>query len=398
MSYENPTALRLGMTGTLNGWQTRVVGRVVLGMEEGGEIYYWNEFNLADNSGAGATLVYEETENGPEWKLFRPFEPLRPITAAEAALKRVGDRAELDGVSTRISLVDQSRVYSIDGTAPEGVEVGDVANYFNVERGDRMLVVSWTGDEVEVFEGRDVPADRVAAAFGLPAVTSGFRHETSSLPGAGPKPAVAIVGLVITLISLFSFFSCVSGNRRVGRSSAPEPPPRRVAPPLQLANGAQGTLGPRSYIIEGRAVLAIGTVRGLYDRREYDLVATGDQHALLVQGLTGGSKEWHLFVPVDPPADFSPFVAAAQRKDAAVKLDAKASVIAELFQASTLAAEGNSGKDQWPAGTRYGFIARAGEEWLMARWDEKELRLYRGSKLAEPDVLAALGGKVSAQK
>ena len=37
------------MTGTLSGTRYRVVGRVVLGMEEGGETYYWNEFNLVDD-------------------------------------------------------------------------------------------------------------------------------------------------------------------------------------------------------------------------------------------------------------------------------------------------------------------------------------------------------------
>ncbi|MEI9864534.1 MAG: hypothetical protein WDN00_08275 [Limisphaerales bacterium] len=33
----------------------------------------------------------------------------------------------------------------IEGRAPDGVEVGDVANYFNAEAGDMMQVVSWTG-------------------------------------------------------------------------------------------------------------------------------------------------------------------------------------------------------------------------------------------------------------
>ena len=85
MSYENPTPLQIGATGVLNGWSVRVAGRVVLGVDVDGVTYFWNEFNLADDSGNSATLVFEETENGGEWKLFREFTPLRPLSARDAA-------------------------------------------------------------------------------------------------------------------------------------------------------------------------------------------------------------------------------------------------------------------------------------------------------------------------
>ncbi|HEY5481022.1 MAG TPA: DUF4178 domain-containing protein, partial [Verrucomicrobiae bacterium] len=70
MSYNNPTPIRIGMTGNLSGKQYRVVGRVVLGEEENGETYYWNEFNLESDGDDEATLVYEETETAGEWRLF----------------------------------------------------------------------------------------------------------------------------------------------------------------------------------------------------------------------------------------------------------------------------------------------------------------------------------------
>ena len=66
------------MTGKLSGTQYRVVGRVVLGEDEDGDTYYWNEFNLESDGGGVATLVYEETEQGGEWRLFRLFEPASP--------------------------------------------------------------------------------------------------------------------------------------------------------------------------------------------------------------------------------------------------------------------------------------------------------------------------------
>ena len=168
MSFANPTPINLGMTGTFNGRPYRVAGRVVMGMDDGGGTYYWNEFNLVSNDGESATLVYEETERGGEWRLFTLFEVEYPLTAADAATKRVGDRLTLDDREVRVTLVDESRVYHIEGEAPEGVEVGDIAHYFNAEASQRMIVVSWTGDEVEYYRGVTISAGPIAEAFNLP--------------------------------------------------------------------------------------------------------------------------------------------------------------------------------------------------------------------------------------
>ena len=74
------------------------MGRVVLGEQEEGETYYWNEFNLESDAGEVATLVYEETERGGEWRLFHLFDPQSPITAADAATERPGDALDLEGM------------------------------------------------------------------------------------------------------------------------------------------------------------------------------------------------------------------------------------------------------------------------------------------------------------
>ena len=69
--------------------------------------------------------------------------------------------------------MDESLVCEIEGEAPEGVELGDVAHYFNAESGNEMVVVSWTGDEVEFYRGVNIPARAVSSAFGVSAVPSG---------------------------------------------------------------------------------------------------------------------------------------------------------------------------------------------------------------------------------
>ena len=146
MNFANPTRLRIGMHANFGGRDYRLIGRVVMGVTDDGETYYWNEFNLEARDGSCADLVYEETERGGEWRLFTMFEPEYPMTATDAATKRVGDSLNLTGTDVRVTLRDTSRVYHIESKAPEGVEVGDVANYFNAEAGDVMQVVSWPGE------------------------------------------------------------------------------------------------------------------------------------------------------------------------------------------------------------------------------------------------------------
>src|ERR1017187_8719668 len=97
------------MTGSISGKQYRVVGRVVLGEHEEGGTYYWNEFNLESDGGEVATLVYEETERGGEWRLFHLFEPACPMTAKDAATKREGDPLRSEEHTTEL----QSPMYLV---------------------------------------------------------------------------------------------------------------------------------------------------------------------------------------------------------------------------------------------------------------------------------------------
>jgi hypothetical protein len=46
--------------------------------------------------------------------------------------------------------------------------VGSEAHYFNAEAANLLFVVSWTGDDVEFYEGQNLPRGDVERAFGLP--------------------------------------------------------------------------------------------------------------------------------------------------------------------------------------------------------------------------------------
>jgi hypothetical protein len=387
MSYANPTPLRLGATGTLGGQRFRVAGRVVMGMDEEGETYYWNEFHLVDDAGASATLVFEETENGPAWRLFTLFEPANPLTASEAATKQVGDHVNLDGEPMPVTLVDQSRVYFIEGQPPKGVEVGDAADYFNVESGDRMFVVSWTGDEVECYQGITVPAETITEAFNLPEMPASARalsvgRSLAADGGASPSMSLGwLLKLIVfaAVIGAWFFASRPTGWRSPATLTKPLPPA------AALALGASGTLRDWAFTVTGRATVEIAKVGALYDWREYELARAGGGRALLLCGLSGNAKEWHLMIPFTPAEPPTPFGAAAKRAGDKVALDGSETTVHELFRAKWLSCDGSLASGT----TRFGFLSRGPDRWLMARWNEKGIEFYIGIALKESEALAA---------
>ena len=396
MSSANPTPLPLGAAGTLEGKRWRVAGRVVLGVEVDGETYQWNEFNLVDGFGRNATLVFEETEAGPAWKFFNSCEPLRPLSAAEAETKRVGDAVNLDGTPRPITLVDESRVVHVEGKAPDGVEVGDVARYFNIETGTRMLVASWTGDEIEFFEGNGIPGASVAAAFGLPAGAAAFvaganaaYADTGASASGGSTLKFTGAG-IIALIALGVFLSgrC---QRSTPARSVPPAAIQKIAPTFRPALGAKGSLGQQSYTVAARAIVEIDRVGARQERPEYALVSDTGSPALLIAGLNSGAKEWHLFLPVTATgtlAALTPYDAAALRRGAPIVLGDRTLHVSELFQSQRRSLEGTGGDAIWPP-LHYGFVARDGDLVLLARWTENGIQFHRGSTIAETEVVRA---------
>jgi hypothetical protein len=390
MNFNNPTPLRIGAKGVLDGRNFTVVGRVVLGMDWEGEKYYWNEFNLVDDRGESATLVYEEGENGPDWKLFTMFEPSQPMTVEEAAAKRVGDSVSLDGNPIRITLVDESEVYHIEGTAPEGVQEGDVADYFNAESAQRMIVVSWTGDEIEFYRGLTLGAGRVAAAFNLPrpVVPPGSLERFSGAQmntGSGVKQWI-IGGAVVlvAMISLVNLRSCNSSTRRR------EPLAVQPAPKMQLSDGAAGSLLGRTYTIRSHALVEVSRVGARFERHEYELVTESGDEALLVDRLDG-KRGWHLLQRWPSPPSLSPESAAGLRLGEAISLDGRALPVQGMFQTRTLSCTALQGFASTPGTVAYGLVAQSADEVLVARWVEREIQCFSARELKESTVLTAFG-------
>ncbi len=386
MSYANPTPLRLGMTGTFAHRQFQVLGRVVMGIEEDGETYFWNEFNLQTSQGESATLVFECDEAGGHWRLFTLFDPPFPITAADAASKRVGDSLNLDGTDVRVTLIEESRVYHIEGQAPEGVEVGDLARYFNAESGNKMLVVSWTGEEVECYHGLDLSFGEVSSAFNLPA-NAGAAF--SPLAAAADETDVSRQRLIAgLLIGLAVLALGVGGYSLYRKSISANAPLLTVAAPA-IKPGVTGRLDGHPYKVEQHAVIEVAEVGCRWQEHEYQLADNNGNQALLVYGLKRGGKEWFLLTPFQPLDSWTPLKAAGLRVGDVANLDGYSSTVTGLFQATVRQFEGAEAADRTNASLRYGFIAQSGSLTLLVRWTQDQLTCFRGKPLPAKDVATA---------
>ena len=385
MSYPNPTPIRIGMTGNLSGKQYRVVGRVVLGEEEDGDTYYWNEFNLESDGGEVATLVYEQTERGGEWRLFQMFEPAHPLTAADAATKRAGDPLNLDGAQMFVRLVSKSRVYHIEGKPPEGGEVGDVAHYFNAAAGNTMIVVSWTGEEVEFYKGLDLSRTTVSSAFNVRIVDF---SRLFPAPGGNRRVSGMVVGLVVALVLAFLI---VVGIRSFTPNRRAVAVVRIGAPASPLAVGQTGKFGGTRFQVQSHLLVEMAMVGRRFDRHEYVLSDDAGTKALLVRGSTPGAGDWWLFQPLQPLAPLSPQQAAAVRWGQTVDIDGVTAKVSELFQSTIHQVESPEASELNPGDVFFGFTGRTRDAQLLVRWNANYINFFQGQALPGKDVVAAFG-------
>lgn len=392
MEHPNPTPIRTGMTATLFAKRYRIAGRIVMAAEDAGQTWHWNEFHLVATSGESATLVHEDYGDGPQWKLFTDLHPGSPISATEAARLQAGDVVHLTGVPVPVTLTGESRVVEIEGTAPEGVEVGDIARYFNAEAPGQFLVGSWTGDEIEFYRGRTLGAAAIAAAFQLPASQMKASGTGPGSHSAGVAWGIGAV-LVVVLVSIIGGQSC----RRMNRTSGPA----RIAAPAALAKpGDIARLAGQPMRVLHRATVEIAEVDRFHRRHEYLLESADGTRWLLATGWAATGGDWQLLRPIDGPPGIGPVEAAAWRRGATVEAGGLTATITALYRCTGLEADAEAsapGTLPAPGSVTYGLLARSTTNILIARWDAQGIRWHRGYPIPAQDAAAAFPAASGAQ-
>ena len=391
MSTVNPTLLRVGMRGRIDGRSHVVRCRAVLGVRIKGDMYYWNEYILDDGSGVLATLSYEEDDAGCVWRLFSELSPLRALSAREAAEKRVGDKVDLGRGPLRVTMVNRSRVVFVEGESPEWLSVGDEANFLNAEANGRMLVVSWTGEEVEYYYGGTISRRTVAETFGLPRLREGSRTSAALTgSGSGHSDGRAWIGWLV----LAAFIGIILAGALLptgGAGARPSPSEKLPAIEKTIPVSAKGSLANvGAFEIEGCATVEIGEVGARFDRHEYRLRAGSGGHALLLDRISPGSTGWLLLQPIPVPMRWTPVHLASLRLGQRLDWGGIGLGVTNI-QASRLLSQAGSPHGFGAIGDqRHGLVAREGHEWLFARWSGSELAVYRGAELSESDLRRAL--------
>jgi hypothetical protein len=385
MNFPNRTPIHVGMAGDFFGKHYRVAGRIVLGENEGGQTYYWTEFNLVDDKGESADLAFEETESRAEWRLFVLFEPEYPITAEDARSKRVGNQLNLDGTDVVINFVSRSRIYHIEGQGAEGEDVGDIADYFNAQGGATRIVVSWTGEEVECYRGMDVSFKSVRNAFQLdPTIAENF---TTSLIRQKQRSSLFKGGMILIWVILATALGVIAYDIfKPKRFSNPLAFMQAPIPPASLKPGATVSVKGTPWQIRRHVLVEIAQIGLRFERHEYELQDQSGNTALLIYGYTPGAKDWYLFTPAAPLAPLTPQTAAAKKLGETIDVDGGSAPVTSLFK--TILRRTDSAETERPSdgSVLYGFTARAANVLLLARWNERRLAICRGTALVTREV------------
>jgi hypothetical protein len=392
MNLQNPTQLHLGMKATFLEREYKLLGRVVMGVHDAGEWYFWNEFNLVSDDGAMAILVYEEDEHGLHWRIFTQFDPEFPMTVADAAAVRVGKTLNLNGTDVKVTLVDKSTVKQIEGRAPHGTVMGSVENYFNALGGGLMQVVSWTATKVEYYNGCDLSPEDVAVAFDIPlekVAVASWRlprqlheeqqeEENHYLSG---KTFLSIVIAVICIVTVWIVWCVPSAGYegfQVFKEKAPEP---------VLFLGETGLLKNEHYQITGHSVMDISEPNLDFERHEYELTADDGHQALLVCGRSPKDGTWEVFTPLQPLEPITPSQAGAMRLGQSVDVEGVQGTIDELFLARSEKIEQLTNSTPLPGSLCYNFSAKGPYRRLLVRWDATGINFFQGVDVPKADVI-----------
>jgi hypothetical protein len=387
MSLSNPTSIRLGMVGSLLGKRYRIAGRVVMGMTEEGQTYYWNEFNLVGVEGGSATLVFEDTDQGGQWRLFTAFEPENPMSPEDAASKQVGNLLNLEGTDVRITLISESRVCQVEGVPANDEQVGETDHYFNAQGGNTMIVVSWSGDKVEFFQGKNISYGTVKAAFNPADEMPGGFGALLGSPTTGSSAGnwFKVVGpiLVLVLFGVVYWFSGLIPRPKAVISYTASPAPLKV--------GSTGLLDGKTCRLSAHEVVESAHVGFRYERHEYQLTDSDGNQALLVYGWKPGSKDWLLFSHLQPLAPLTPEDAAARRMGDVVDVGGYTVPVSGLFRETIRLTENAESTSPSTRTVHYGFSGQTGPTVILVRWREDDIAFYAGTALPSKAVEAAFG-------
>lgn len=389
MNTENPTPLRLGLSGRLSGQEYRIVGRAAMSTEFGGQTYGWNEFLLQAPSGERATLVCEDQEDGPQWKLFVSLAESSSISQESVTALKVGDSLVLEGRSTRVTFTGSSVVAFAEGELPEGMAAGVVDQFLNTESGTVLYVICWRPGRLEVFRGMNLPTHAVESAFRvtLPTTKPAWKDTDWNTDAAdevedqrGSRWLSFGVIIFIGVIFVFLLGTAISTRTRgVSRPVREDP-----APKMELALGGNVLSKSVSGRVRGHSQVRVAKVGALYQRHDYWLSTADSDSVWIVQGGGGNTDGWQQLSEIPTPSSLRPVRAAELHIGEVYPIGGKPFTITSLFRLTFRNVEGTP--PEWVKADEswLGLEGLSGQDRCVILWKQDEIRSFAGKKIAKP--------------
>jgi hypothetical protein len=248
-----------------------------------------------------------------------------------------------------------------------------------------MIVVSWTGDEVECYHGRNLASNVVTEGFKLPSQSVSVfpRFLNTPDPGATARKVTRVVITVLAMVMAFAFYASCRGQRRTATML------RSSAPANLLHVGDTGRLFGQDYLVTSDTKVDVAEVGVISECREYSLSShAGEETALLLGGFAG-DKKWHLFSPVFTARPLSPSQAGRLQVGQSLDLEGDLLVVERLFQATVRQVDGSATPNPAVGDRWYGFTARSSSILFLARWNERKIDYYKGKTLDASELRKA---------
>jgi hypothetical protein len=125
-----------------------------------------HEYLLSNDDGTKALLVRGSKSGTGDWWLFKPLQPLTPLTPQQAAAVRWGQTVNIDGLVAKVTELFQSTIRQVDSPEASDLDTGAVFFGFTGQSEHAQLLVRWNADYINFFQGVALPEKEVIAAFG----------------------------------------------------------------------------------------------------------------------------------------------------------------------------------------------------------------------------------------
>ena len=120
---------------------------------------------IPPDHGKKRLLVCGENAGDGDWLLLKPVLSMLPVSSREMAAKALGDTVAVDSWVGRVSRIYRATVQSSEGNPAEGWGTGAMLYGFNAVSGTEIILMRWTSNEMNVYQGNRIAPRNVTSHF-----------------------------------------------------------------------------------------------------------------------------------------------------------------------------------------------------------------------------------------